>query len=162
MRSKAWCVAPQWTWLDSRINMYIVRGDFLFSKHGAKMFNLPWTTMCSACRWIWYGLISWEIHVNDIPDQWNLHDGCTQSCCFPVEEDMNGNHCRDLVFAHFTKPLHDSGQVNNVSSRILGNLSMQQLEIFVGTHMTLKLSLALERFSNDSYRTTTHHLCMIS
>ena len=150
---------------DHHMYRFMVRGDFTFGFPNIVpnvQLTLDHGVVEHYVLCLQMDLISWEIHVNDIPDQWNLHDGCTQSCCFPVEEDMNGNHCRDLIFAYLTKPLHDSGQVNNVIGRILGILSMQQQEIFVGTHMTLTLSLALERFSNYSNKTTTRHLCMIS
>ena len=71
---------------------------------------------------------------------------------------------RNLVSCAFGKPLQNPGKVNNVIDItefhcwILGNLCMQQQDIFVGNAITPKLSLLLPKFSSYSHIATTHSL----
>ena len=81
MRSKAWCVAPQWTWLDSRINMYIVKG-----------WISVFQTWCQNVQLTLGHGVSWTL------------------CAVPADEfDIMGNPCkwysRSMKFAWWVHPI---------------------------------------------------------
>ena len=146
-------------------HMYIVRGDFTFGFPNIVPnvqltldYEVSWTLcalpadgfdlMGNPCKWYSRSMkFAWWVH---------------PILLFSRGRGSERKSLQGPCFRAFRKTTARFRASEQCHWQNIGQLIFATAGDFFCTHMTLTLSLALERFSNYSNKTTTHHLCMIS